>query len=142
MSFYIIKDRDYNDTTFAVDLEVGIFDEDGIKEAKPLLVEKCKKIIHERIDSRNSILIPHKNERDTILEIRNYYKSIGKEKPYMEERLKDLDKKIKSEELDVIGWQRALDSNNADNIIGMAGYDIVEVPVLSHCDKDILWEFL
>ena len=142
MSFYIIKDRGYNDTTFAVDLEVGIFDENGIKEAKPLLVEKCQKIIHERIDSRNSILIPHKNERDTILEIRNYYKSIGKEKPYMEERLKDLDKKIKSEELDVIGWQRALDSNNADNIIGMAGYDIVEVPVLSHCDKDILWEFL
>lgn len=142
MSFYVIKDKGYNDTSFAVDLEVGIFDEDGIKEAKPLLVEKCKKIIQERIDSRNSILIPHKNERDTILEIRNYYKSIGKEKPYMEERLKDLDKKIKSEELDVIGWRRALDSNNADNIIGMAGYDIVEVPVLSHCDKDILWEFL
>lgn len=142
MSFYVIKDKGYNDTSFAVDLEVGIFDEDGIKEAKPLLVEKCKKFIQERIDSRNSILIPHKNERDTILEIRNYYKSIGKEKPYMEERLKDLDKKIKSEELDVIGWRRALDSNNADNIIGMAGYDIVEVPVLSHCDKDILWEFL
>lgn len=142
MSFYVIKDRGYNDTTFAIDLEVGIFDENGVKEAKVLLTEKCKKIIQERIDSRNSILIPHKNERDTILEIRNYYKSIGKEKPYMEERLKDLDKKIKSEELDVIGWQRALDSNNADNIIGMAGYDIVEVPVLSHCDKDILWEFL
>ena len=142
MSFYVIKDRGYNDTTFAVDLEVGIFDENGVKEAKVLLTERCKKIIQERIDSRNSILIPHKNERDTILEIRNYYKSIGKEKPYMEERLKDLDKKIKSEELDVIGWQRALDSNNADNIIGMAGYDIVEIPVLSHCDKDILWEFL
>lgn len=142
MSFYVIKDRGYNDTTFAVDLEVGIFDEDGIKEAKILLAEKCREKLQGWIDSRNSILIPHKNERDTIVEIRNYYKSIGKEKPYMEERLKDLDKKIKSEELDVIGWQRALDSNNADDIIGMAGYDIVEVPVLNHCDKDILWEFM
>lgn len=60
----------------------------------------------------------------------------------MEERLKDLDKKIKSEELDVIGWQRVLDSNNTDDIIAMAGYDIVEVPILNYCDRDILWGFM
>lgn len=35
-----------------------------------------------------------------------------------------------------------LNSDNMDDVIKEAGYEIVEVPVLDHCDDEILKEFL
>ena len=50
--------------------------------------------------------------------------------------------KIANEQLETQRLIHLLNSDNMDDVIKEAGYEIVEVPVLDHCDDEILKEFL
>ena len=56
--------------------------------------------------------------------------------------LDELENKVKNEQLKTQRLIHLLNSDNMDDVIKEAGYEIVEVPVLNHCDDEILKEFL
>ena len=57
-------------------------------------------------------------------------------------RLDELENKVADEQLKTQRLIHLLNSDNMDDVIKEAGYEIVEVPVLDHCDDEILKEFL
>ena len=57
-------------------------------------------------------------------------------------RLDELENKVTNEQLKTQHLIHLLNSDNMDDVIKEAGYEIVEVPVLDHCDDEILKEFL
>ena len=57
-------------------------------------------------------------------------------------RLDELENKVTNEQLKTQRLIHLLNSDNMDDVIKEAGYEIVEVPVLDHCDDEILKEFL
>lgn len=146
MSFYLIADTKYSDGTYFVDPDIGIFDEEGIEEAKRFLYEKCKEKLQEDFD-RNKFYfqIPHTEEDDILKDMLDYYESTGKtmrNKTAVLNRLNDLKKKLADEELKTQQLALLLNSDDMDAVITAAGYEIVEIPVLNHCDDKVLKEFL
>lgn len=57
-------------------------------------------------------------------------------------RLDGLENKIANEQLETQRLIHLLNSDNMDDVIKEAGYEVVEIPVLDHCDDEILKEFL
>lgn len=144
MSFYAIIDTKYNGETF-LDLDVGIFDENGIEEAKKLLYVECYKRISCEYESKQSILKSHQEEQKVLSDMLKYFSSIDKvmqSKDAVIERLNRLEEKVTNEQLKTQRLVHLLNSDNMDDVIKEAGYKIVEVPVLNHCDDEILKEFL
>ena len=144
MSFYAIIDTKYSGETF-LDPEIGIFNEDGIKEAKRLLYVKCYKRISCEYESKQSILKSHQEEQKVLSDMLKYFNSVDKimqSKNAVIKRLDELEKKVTNEQLKTQRLISVLNSDNMDDVIKEAGYDIVEIPVLGHCDDEILKEFL
>jgi len=144
MPFYAIIDTKYNGETF-LDPDVGIFDENGIKEAKRLLYVECYKRISREYESKQSTLKSHQEEQQVLLDMLKYFNSIDKvmqSKDAVIERLNRLEEKVINEQLKTQRLVRLLNSDNMDDIIKEAGYEIVEIPILDHCDDETLKEFL
>lgn len=144
MSFYVIIDTKYSGETF-LDPEIGIFNEDGIKEAKKLLYIECYKRISCEYESKQSILKSHQEEQKVLSDMLKYFSSVNKvmqSKDAVIRRLDELENKVTEEQLKTQRISRLLNSDNMDDVIKEAGYDIVEIPVLDHCDDNILKEFL
>lgn len=144
MSFYAIIDTKYSGETF-LDPEIGIFNEDGIKEAKRLLYVECYKRISREYESKQSILKSHQEEQKVLSDMLKYFSSVDKvmqSKNAVIKRLDEFEKKVTNEQLKTQRLISVLNSDNMDDVIKEAGYDIVEIPVLDHCDDDILKEFL
>lgn len=144
MSFYAIIDTKYSGETF-LDPEIGIFNEDGIKEAKRLLYVECYKRISCEYESKQSILKSHQEEQKVLSDMLKYFNSVNKvmqSKNAVIKRLDELEKKVTNEQLKTQRLISVLNSDNMDDVIKEAGYDIVEIPVLDHCDDEILKEFL
>lgn len=144
MSFYAIIDTKYSGETF-LDPEIGIFNEDGIKEAKKLLYVECYKRISCEYESKQSILKSHQEEQKVLSDMLKYFNSIDKvmqSKDAVIKRLDELEKKVTNEQLKTQHLVHLLNSDNMDDVIKEAGYDIVEIPVLDHCDDEVLREFL
>ena len=57
-------------------------------------------------------------------------------------RLDELENKVTNEQLKTQRLINLLNSDNVDDVIKEAGYEIVEIPVLDHCDDEILEELL
>lgn len=144
MSFYAIIDTKYFDKSF-LDPDIGIFNEDGIKEAKKLLYIECYKRVSCEYESKQSILKSHQEEQKVLSDMLKYFSSIDKvmqSKDAVIMRLDRLGNKITDEQLKTQRLIHLLNSDNMDDVIKEAGYEIVEVPVLDHCDDEILKEFL
>ena len=145
MSFYAIIDTKYSGETF-LDPEIGIFNEDGIKEAKKLLYVECYKRISCEYKSKQSILKSHQEEQKVLSDMLKYFSSVDKvmqSKDAVIERLNRLEKKIADETVETQRLIKMLDCfENTDEVIKEAGHEIVEIPVLDHCDNEILKEFL
>ena len=144
MPFYAIIDTKYNGETF-LDPDVGIFDENGIKEAKRLLYVECYKRISREYESKQSTLKSHQEEQQVLLDMLKYFNSIDKvmqSKDAVIERLNRLEEKVINEQLKTQRLVRLLNSDNMDDIIKEAGQEIVEIPILDHCDDETLKEFL
>ena len=144
MSFYAIIDTKYFDKSF-LDPDIGIFDEDGIKEAKRLLYVECYKRVSCEYESKQSILKSHQEEQKVLSDMLKYFSSIDKvmqSKDAVIMRLDRLGNKVTDEQLKTQRLIHLLNSDNMDDVIKEAGYEIVEVPVLDHCDDEILKEFL
>lgn len=144
MSFYAIIDTKYFDKSF-LDPDIGIFNEDGIKEAKKLLYTECYKRVSCEYESKQSILKSHQEERNMLLDMLKYFDYTGKvmkTKDAVIRRLDELENKVTNEQLKTQHLIHLLNSDNMDDVIKEAGYEIVEVPVLDHCDDEILKEFL
>lgn len=145
MSFYTIADTKYSDGTIFLDPDIGIFNEGGIKEAKKLLYVECYKRISREYESKQSILKSHQEEQKVLSDMLKYFNSIDKvtqSKDAVIKRLDRLGKKVTDEQLETQRLIHLLNSDNMDDVIKEAGYDIVEIPVLDHCDDEILREFL
>ena len=144
MSFYAIIDTKYFDESF-LDPDIGIFNEDGIKEAKRLLYAECYKRVSCEYKSKQSILKSHQEERNMLSDMLKYFDYTGKvmeTKDTVIRRLDELENKVTNEQLETQRLVYLLNSDNMDDVIKEAGYEIVEVPVLDHCDDEILKEFL
>lgn len=144
MSFYAIIDTKYFDKSF-LDPDIGIFNEDGIKEAKKLLYIECYKRVSCEYESKQSILKSHQEEQKVLSDMLKYFSSIDKvmqSKNAVIMRLDRLGNKVTDEQLKTQRLIHLLNSDNMDDVIKEAGYEIVEVPVLDHCDDEILKEFL
>ena len=144
MSFYTIIDTKYSDESF-LDPDIGIFNEDGIKEAKKLLYVECYKRVSCEYESKQSILKSHQEEQKVLSDMLRYFSSVDKvmqSKDAVIRRLDELENKITNEQLKAQHLIHLLNSDNMDDVIKEAGYEIVEVPVLDHCDDEILKEFL
>ena len=144
MSFYAIIDTKYFDKSF-LDPYIGIFNEDGIKEAKKLLYIECYKRVSCEYESKQSILKSHQEEQKVLSDMLKYFSSIDKvmqSKDAVIMRLDRLGNKVTDEQLKTQRLIHLLNSDNTDDVIKEAGYEIVEVPVLDHCDDEILKEFL
>lgn len=144
MSFYAIIDTKYFDESF-LDPDIGIFNEDGIKEAERLLYAECYKRVSCEYESKQSILKSHQEERNMLSDMLKYFDYTGKvmeAKDAVIRRLDELENKVADEQLKTQRLIRLLNSDNMDDVIKEAGYEIVEVPVLDHCDDEILKEFL
>ncbi len=144
MSFYAIIDTKYFDKSF-LDPDIGIFNEDGIKEAKRLLYVECYKRVSCEYESKQSILKSHQEEQKVLSDMLKYFSSIDKvmhSKDAVIMRLDRLGNKVTDEQLKTQRLIHLLNSDNMDDVIKEAGYEIVEVPVLDHCDDEILKEFL
>lgn len=144
MSFYAIIDTKYFDKSF-LDPDIGIFNEDGIKEAKKLLYIECCKRVSCEYESKQSILKSHQEEQKVLSDMLKYFSSIDKvmqSKDAVIMRLDRLGNKVTDEQLKTQRLIHLLNSDNMDDVIKEAGYEIVEVPVLDHCDDEILKEFL
>ena len=146
MSFYTIIDTKYSDSTIFLDQNISIFNEDGIKEAKKLLYEKCRRIVQDNLDREEAYFLnPHKEEQKVLLEMLKYFDYTGKvmeAKDAVIRKLDELENKVTNEQLKTQHLIHLLNSDNMDDVIKEAGYEIVEVPVLGHCDDEILEEFL
>jgi len=80
-----------------------------------------------------------------LLDMLKYFNSIDKvmqSKDAVIERLNRLEEKVINEQLKTQRLVRLLNSDNMDDIIKEAGYEIVEIPILDHCDDETLKEFL
>lgn len=144
MSFYAIIDTKYFDKSF-LDPDIGIFNEDGIKEAKKLLYIECYKRVSCEYESKQSILKSHQEEQKVLSDMLKYFSSIDKviqSKDAVIMRLDRLGNKVTDEQLKTQRLIHLLNSDNMDDVIKEAGYEIVEVPVLDHYDDEILKEFL
>ena len=144
MSFYAIIDTKYSGESF-LDPDIGIFNEDGIKEAKKLLYVECYKRVSREYESRQSILKSHQEEQKVLSDMLKYFSSVDKvmqSKDAVIRRLDGLENKVTNEQLETQRLIHLLNSDNMDDVIKEAGYEIVEVPVLDHCDDEILKEFL
>ena len=144
MSFYAIIDTKYFDKSF-LDPDIGLFNEDGIKEAKKLLYIECYKRVSCEYESKQSILKSHQEEQKVLSDMLKYFSSIDKvmqSKDAVIMRLDRLGNKVTDEQLKTQRLIHLLNSDNMDDVIKEAGYEIVEVPVLDHCDDEILKEFL
>ena len=144
MSFYAIIDTKYFDKSF-LDPDIGIFNEDGIKEAKKLLYVECYKRVSREYESKQSILKSHQEEQRVLSDMLKYFSSVDnvtQSKDAVIKRLDRLEKKVADEQLETQRLIHLLNSDNMDDVIKEAGYEIVEVPVLDHCDDEILKEFL
>lgn len=144
MSFYAIIDTKYYDKSF-LDPDIGIFNEDGIKEAKKLLYVECYERVSCEYESKQSILKSHQEEQKVLSDMLKYFSSIDKvmqSKDAVIMRLDRLGNKVTDEQLKTQRLIHLLNSDNMDDVIKEAGYEIVEVPVLDHCDDEILKEFL
>lgn len=144
MSFYAIIDTKYFDKSF-LDPDIGIFNEDGIKEAKKPLYIECYKRVSCEYESKQSILKSHQEEQKVLSDMLKYFSSIDKvmqSKDAVIMRLDRLGNKVTDEQLKTQRLIHLLNSDNMDDVIKEAGYEIVEVPVLDHCDDEILKEFL
>ena len=144
MSFYTIIDTKYSGESF-LDPDIGIFNEDGIKEAKKLLYVECYKRVSCEYESKKSILKSHQEEQKVLSDMLKYFNSVDKvmqSKDAVIRRLDELENKVTNEQLKAQHLIHLLNSDNMDDVIKEAGYEIVEVPVLDHCDDEILKEFL
>ena len=144
MSFYAIIDTKYSGESF-LDPDIGIFNEDGIKEAKKLLYIDCYKRVSCEYESKQLILKSHQEEQKVLSDMLKYFSSIDKvmqSKDAVIMRLDRLGNKVTDEQLKTQRLIHLLNSDNMDDVIKEAGYEIVEVPVLDHCDDEILKEFL
>lgn len=144
MSFYAIIDTKYSGESF-LDPDIGIFNEDGIKEAKKLLYIECYKRVSCEYESKQLILKSHQEEQKVLSDMLKYFSSIDKvmqSKDAVIMRLDRLGNKVTDEQLKTQRLIHLLNSDNMDDVIKEAGYEIVEVPVLDHCDDEILKEFL
>ena len=144
MSFYAIIDTKYFDKSF-LDPDIGIFNEDGIKEAKKLLYVECYKRVSCEYESKQSIFKSHQEEQKVLSDMLKYFSSVDKltqSKDAVIRRLDGLENKVTNEQLETQRLIHLLNSDNMDDVIKEAGYEIVEVPVLDHCDNEILKEFL
>ena len=144
MSFYTIIDTKYSSESF-LDPDIGIFNEDGIKEAKKLLYVECYKRVSCEYESKKSILKSHQEEQKVLSDMLRYFSSVDKvmqSKDAIIRRLDELENKVTNEQLKTQHLIHLLNSDNMDDVIKEAGYEIVEVPVLDHCDDEILKEFL
>ena len=144
MSFYAIIDTKYSGESF-LDPDIGIFNEDGIKEAKKLLYVECYKRVSYEYESKQSILKSHQEEQKVLSDMLKYFSSVDKvmqSKDAVIRRLDELENKVTNEQLKTQHLIHLLNSDNMDDVIKEAGYEIVEVPVLDHCDDEILKEFL
>ena len=144
MSFYAIIDTKYSGESF-LDPDIVIFNEDWIKEAKKLLYIECYKRVSCEYESKQSILKSHQEEQKVLSDMLKYFSSIDKvmqSKDAVIMRLDRLGNKVTDEQLKTQRLIHLLNSDNMDDVIKEAGYEIVEVPVLDHCDDEILKEFL
>ena len=146
MSFYYIKDNYFtvNDTC-DVNPNIGIFSEVGIEDAKKKLTVKCKEDIQDDLERKQSILKSHQEEQKVLLDMLKYFNTVDKvtqSKDAAIRKLDELEKKVMDEQLETQRLIHLLNSDNMDDVIKEAEYEIVEVPVLDHCDNDILKEFL
>ena len=144
MSFYTIIDTKYSGESF-LDPDIGIFNEDGIKEAKKFLYVECYKRVSCEYESKKSILKSHQEERNMLSDMLKYFDYTGKvmkEKDAVIRILDELENKVTNEQLKTQHLIHLLNSDNMDDVIKEAGYEIVEVPVLNHCDDESLKEFL
>ena len=74
-----------------------------------------------------------------------YFSSVDKvmqSKDAVIRRLDELENKVTNEQLKTQRLIHLLNSDNMDDVIKEAGYEVVEIPVLDHCDNEILKEFL
>ena len=74
-----------------------------------------------------------------------YFSSVDKvmqSKDAVIRRLDELKNKVTNEQLKTQHLIHLLNSDNMDDVIKEAGYEVVEIPVLDHCDDEILKEFL
>ena len=74
-----------------------------------------------------------------------YFSSVDKvmqSKDAVIRRLDELENKVTNEQLKTQHLIHLLNSDNMDDVIKEAGYEVVEIPVLDHCDDEILKEFL
>lgn len=144
MSFYAIIDTKYYDKSL-LDPDIGIFNEDGIKEAKKLLYVECYERVSCEYESKQSILKSHQEEQKVLSDMLRYFSSVDKvmqSKDAVIRRLDRLENKVTNEQLETQHLIHLLNSDNMDDVIKEAGYKVVEVPVLDHCNDEILKEFL
>lgn len=80
-----------------------------------------------------------------LSDILKYFSSVDKvmqSKDAVIRRLDELENKVTNEQLKTQHLIHLLNSDNMDDVIKEAGYEVVEIPVLDHCDDEILKEFL
>ena len=77
-----------------------------------------------------------------MLKYFDYTGKVTEAKDAVIRKLDELENKVTNEQLKTQRLIHLLNSDNMDDLIKQAGYEIVEVPVLNHCDDEILKEFL
>lgn len=136
---------EYEQDFYDIGLAYGVFNDAGIAEAKTHLAIECYKIVEKDLEGKKSILAGHIAERDEKIDMLNWYKFSDKpmkSRDSIMQRLEQLDQKIADETQKVEDLENSLNSNNLDNVIREAGYEIIEIPVMSHCDKDTVIQFM
>lgn len=136
---------EYESDFYNIELAYGVFNDAGIAEAKKHLAIECCKIVEKDLEEKKLILAGHITERDEKIDMLNWYKFSDKpmkSRDSIMQRLEQLDQKIADETQKVEDLENLLSSKNIDDVIREAGYEIIEIPVMSHCDKDTVIQFM
>lgn len=142
MSFYTIQENWNGYENF---FENGVFDENGIKEAKEILVSHLKDKIEEELSSMRKDIMSYEQERDLLWDALYFYEQNGYKiyhKDYINSKIGELTDKIAKKQEAFDNYKAMLKSGTEDEIFAWKGYKIVEVPIFDHCNEEILREFI
>lgn len=142
MSFYTIQK---NADGYELFLENGVFDENGIVKAREILVAECKGKLQKRHDEYWKARNDYIDEIVTLQDVLEYkLEKYGDNFPSgaINRRIDELNKKAEDERKESFRIFNILNSRNDDAILNYYGYKIVQVPIFSHCDENLLKEFV
>lgn len=87
----------------------------------------------------------YERERDVLSDVLYFYEqncSKTYREEYIKSKIEDLTNKVNQKQEVANKYKAMIESGNKDEVIAWKGYKIAKVPIFSHCDEELLKEFI